>query len=188
MDISLDAKTTALVLIDLQKGIAAREFAPHATDVVLRNSARLAEAVRKYGGRAIYVNVIAMDVPRPPADVAFPGGNAAPSPDAAEIVPEAGMKSGDILVTKRSWGAFYGTDLDLHLRRRGMRTIILCGIATNFGVESTARAAYDHGYELIFAEDAMSSMTAEAHEWPVKAIFPRMGRVRSTEEIVKALA
>jgi nicotinamidase-related amidase len=90
-------------------------------------------------------------------------------------------------VTKRQWGAFYGTDLDLQLRRRDIRTIIMAGIATNFGVESTARDAQERGYELIFAEDAISSMSVEMHRFPVENIFPVMGRVRSTEEILGAL-
>jgi nicotinamidase-related amidase len=73
------------------------------------------------------------------------------------------------------------------LRRRGIRTLIMAGIATNFGVESTARAAHDHGYELVFAEDAMSNLSAEFHQFPVQNLFPIMGRVRSSAEIVEAL-
>jgi nicotinamidase-related amidase len=80
-----------------------------------------------------------------------------------------------------------GTDLDLQLRRRGLVTIVLCGIATEFGVESTARDAYERGYELVFAEDAMTGRTAESHADAIMRIFPRIGRVRSTEEIAKAL-
>jgi nicotinamidase-related amidase len=102
-------------------------------------------------------------------------------------VPEAGRKEGDFLVAKRQWGAFNGTSLEQQLRRKGVDTIVLGGIATNIGVESTARAALDHDYQLVFAEDAMSSMSAEWHEFSVKNIFPRMGRVRSTEEIIAAL-
>lgn len=84
-------------------------------------------------------------------------------------------------------GAFYGTDLEQQLRRRNIRTIILGGIATNFGVECTARSAFDRGYQLVFAEDAMSSVSAEAHQFSVDTIFPRMGRVRSTAQIITAL-
>lgn len=97
------------------------------------------------------------------------------------------MQSGDILIAKRQWGAFEGTSLDQQLRRKGIDTIILGGIATNMGVESTARAAQDIGYNLVFAEDAMASVTAEWHEFAVKNIFPRMGRVRSIEQIIAAL-
>jgi nicotinamidase-related amidase len=102
-------------------------------------------------------------------------------------VPETGVQPGDPILTKRNGAPFYGTDLDQQLRRNGMQTIVLGGIATNFGVESTARAAFDRGYQLIFAEDAMSSVSAEAHQSSVRMLFPRVGRVRTTEQILVAL-
>jgi nicotinamidase-related amidase len=110
-----------------------------------------------------------------------------PAPDWSELIAELDRQPGDVVILKRQWGAFYGTDLELQLRRRGLATIVLCGISTEFGVESTARDAYEHGYELVFAEDAMTAMNAESHANSVGRIFPRMGRVRSTEEIVAAL-
>lgn len=186
MELVLDPETTALVLIDLQRGIVSREVAPHTAAEVLDRSAKLAAKIRQSGGTIVYVRVLLSEVLSLPADVSFPRGNSAP-PEASELVPEAGMQPGDVLVTKRQWGAFHGTNLEQHLRRRGIRTIVLGGVATNIGVESTARAAHDLGYELVFAEDAMSSMSAEAHEFPIKNIFPRMGRVRSVEQIMSAL-
>jgi len=113
-----------------------------------------------------------------------PPGRFGPS----DLLPEVGPKENDLVIVKRQWGAFYGTELDLQLRRRGARTMVLGGIATNFGVESTARDAFERGYEQVFAEDAMSSLSADAHRFAVSVIFPRMGRVRSTEEILRALA
>ena len=104
-----------------------------------------------------------------------------------EFVPEIGPKPGDHVVRKRQWGAFYGTDLDLQLRRRGVDTIILCGISTNYGVESTARDAYERGYNQIFVEDACTSRAAEDHAFPFRAIFPRIGIVRNTADVLKAL-
>jgi nicotinamidase-related amidase len=186
-EIDLDSKTSALVLIDLQYGIVARQLAPHASADVLQKSARLADAVRAKGGTVVFVRVQITEVLRLPSDESFPAGTGALPANASELVPEAGVQAGDVVVTKRQWGAFYGTDLEQQLRRRGIRTIILGGIATNFGVESTARAAFDQGYELVFAEDAMSSLSAEAHTFSVSQIFPRMGRVRSTEGILKGL-
>jgi len=93
-------------------------------------------------------------------------------PDWSELIPELDRQAADIVVLKRQWGAFYGTDLDLQLRRRRLATIVICGIATEFGVESTARDACERGYELIFAEDAMIGMTAESHLNSVERIFP----------------
>jgi nicotinamidase-related amidase len=107
-------------------------------------------------------------------------------PDWSELIPELDRQPSDIVILKRQWGAFYGTDLDLQLRRRNLTTIILCGISTEFGVESTARDAYERGYELIFAEDAMTGSNAESHANSVGRIFPRMGLVRSTGEILAA--
>ena len=118
------------------------------------------------------------------SDVPPPGGPR--PPDWAELVPElAGL--GDLVVTKRQWGAFYGTELDLQLRRRGVRTILLCGISTNMGVESTARDAYERGYEQVFVEDSTAARSAEEHEHTMKKVFPRLGRVRPTAEVVSAL-
>ena len=108
-------------------------------------------------------------------------------PDWMELIPELDRQPGDIVVFKRQWGAFYGTDLDLQLRRRGLSTIVLCGIATEAGVESTARDAYERGYELIFASDAMTGLSPEAHANSIERIFPRLGRVRTTTQIIAAL-
>ena len=109
------------------------------------------------------------------------------SSDWAEFVPELTPTPSDVVITKRQWGAFYGTELDLQLRRRKIDTIVLCGIATDFGVESTARFAYEYGYQQIFAEDAMASRSDEQHNAAVNFIFKRMGRVRKTGEILEAL-
>jgi len=111
----------------------------------------------------------------------------APSPDWSDFIPELDRQPNDIVILKRQRGAFYGTDLDLQLRRRGLATIVLCGIATEFGVESTARDAYERGCEQVFAGDAMTGLNAESHATAVERIFPRKGRVRRTEEIIAAL-
>jgi nicotinamidase-related amidase len=185
--LDLEPQSTALVLIDLQHSIVARQLAPHTSADVVKNAAQLVGAMRAKGATVIFVRVLITEILSLPVDELSPRGNAASSPNACEIVPQTGVQPGDLIVTKRQWGAFYGTDLDQQLRRRGIRTIILGGIATNFGVESTARAAFDRGYQLIFAADAMSSVSAEAHQFSVRTIFPRMGRVRTTEQILAAL-
>ena len=187
--LALDPKTTALVLIDLQNGIIGRNTFPYSTTEVQAHSAQLAAALRAKGGTAVYVRVDVDDILFLPADAPGRDPNAPKPPaSASELSPDCGYQQGDVLITKRQWGAFYDTGLDQQLRRRRVRTILLGGIATNIGVESTARAAFDMGYELIFVEDAMSSISAEAHQFAVKHIFPRMGRVRSTQEVVAELA
>jgi nicotinamidase-related amidase len=122
----------------------------------------------------------------PIADLVMPSRGEMP-PDWADIVPELGPAPTDIVVTKRQWGAFYGTDLDLRLRRGGIDTIVLAGIATTYGVESTARFAYEYGYQQVFAEDAMSDRSIEAHKNSIEFVLKRIGRVKKTEEILQAL-
>lgn len=186
-ELKLDAKKTALVLIDLQGAIVGRDTAPYkAADVVAR-AAKLADAVRRAGGIVFYVHVLIGEFPHRITDAQHPRPSGPLPSEMTEIVPEAGMKEGDVLISKRQWGAFNGTSLEQLLRRKGVDTIILGGIATNMGVESTARAAQDLDYNLVFAEDAMTSLSAEWHEFSVKNIFPRMGRVRSTEQVIAAL-
>lgn len=186
---ALDPATTALVVIDLQRGILARDTAPYPSGDVLARSVRLAEACRAAGATVVLVNVGFLEDERdrlaPPADSPNPPGKVPAG--YSDLDPALGPAPGDILVTKRQWGAFYGTQLDLQLRRRGIRTIILCGISTNFGVESTARDAWERNYALVFAEDAMTGLSAGAHEFAVSTIFPRLGRVRSTARIMAAL-
>jgi nicotinamidase-related amidase len=104
-----------------------------------------------------------------------------------DIVPELGPKPGDFVITKHQWGAFHGTELDLQLRRRGITTIVMCGIATNIGVESTARFAFEYGYNQIFAEDAMAALSLEEHQFTVTKTFSRIGLVRKTKEVLADL-
>ncbi|MGA3081972.1 MAG: hydrolase [Terracidiphilus sp.] len=188
--LTLEPRRTAIVVIDLQKGIANMPGgAPHTKPSVIANTARLLAAARAAGAQPVLVQVggspDGADRVKTPTDQAWKATGPLP-PDWSELIPELDRQPTDIVVLKRQWGAFYGTDLDLHLRRRGLAAIVICGIATEFGVESTARDAYERGYELIFAEDAMTGMTAESHANSIERIFPRLGRVRSTGEIVAA--
>jgi nicotinamidase-related amidase len=183
---NLNPQTTALVLIDLQHGNVARELAPYPASQVVANSVRVADAWRAAGATIVYVRVSVMELQAHQADRALPGLTVVP-PNPSDIVPEAGMQPGDFLVTKRQWGAFHATELDQILRRRGVKDIILAGIATNIGVESTARVAHDLGYDLVFVEDAMSSIGDGVHRFAVENLFPLMGRVRSTEQVLAAV-
>jgi nicotinamidase-related amidase len=185
--LKLEPKKTALVLIDLQGAIAGRDTAPYKAADVIARCAKLAEAVRSAGATVFYVRVLIGEFAHRVTDESGPRPSGPLPPGAIEIVPEAGMKEGDILIEKRQWGAFNGTGLEQQLRRKGVSRIIMGGIATNMGVESTARAAQDLDYDLVFAEDAMTSLKAEWHEFSVKNIFPRMGRVRTSEQIIEAL-
>ncbi len=188
--LDIEKGATALVVIDLQKGIASmgRQLAPYSADEVVKNAAKLAEAFRQKGMPVFLVHVIASDKDRlvPLADEQ-PWRNTDLPKDWADFVPELSQKESDIVITKKQWGAFYGTELELQLRRRGIKTIVLCGISTNHGVESTARFAYEYGFQQIFAEDAMSSMSAEMHKAAIDIALKRIGRVRKTQEIIDSL-
>jgi nicotinamidase-related amidase len=158
-------------------------------DDVVKNAAAIAAAFRKNGMPVFLVHVAfsedGKDMLRPVVDAPWP--TQTPPPNWTEIVPEMGPKPGDFVITKHQWGAFYGTELELAMRRRGITTIVLCGIATNIGVESTARFAFEYGFNQIFAENAMSAMSAEEHVLTVAKIFPRIGLVRKTGEILEDL-
>jgi len=188
--LELDAATTALVVIDLQRGIVSRDVAPHTAADVVARGAQLARRFRAAGATVVLVRVTPSpdrrDQLRPNADQPLASGAPMPA-DWADLVPELGLQANDIVITKRQWGAFHGTELDLQLRRRGVKTIVLCGISTNIGVESTARNAFELGYEQVFAEDACASFGADAHRFTMANIFPRIGRVRSTAEVLAAL-
>ena len=186
--LKIDVARTALVVIDLQHGIVAGDHhAPYSSEQVVGNTVLLAQAMRNHGGTVIFVHVQLDELLQMGGDAPIFGKGAPPPPQASQLVPEAGVEATDIVVKKRSWGAFYGTDLELHLRRNNVKNIILCGIATNYGVESTAREAFDRGFHLYFAEDAMTSGAAELHNFSTQKIFPAMGKVRSTVQIIQAL-
>jgi nicotinamidase-related amidase len=186
-ELAIDIGRTALVQIDLQNFNVKRELAPHPAERVVGNCVLLAGEMRDRGGMVIFVRVLLDELQSPHADNPMrKPGTPSPPPEAAHLADEAQVQAQDIVVTKRQWGAFYGTDLDQLLRRRGIKTLIMSGIATNYGVESTAREAFDRGYELIFAEDAMSSMSAEAHRFSSENVFRTMGRVRSTRALIDA--
>jgi nicotinamidase-related amidase len=186
---TLDAQT-ALVLIDLQNGIVGAPTTPHSGADVVARAVELADAFHAHEAPVVLVRVtIAAD-----GSDAAPGRTQAPgrtgtAPEGWDVVvDELSGHPGDITVTKRSWGAFYGTDLDLQLRRRGVTQIVLAGVATSIGVESTARAAHEHGYHVTLATDAMTDMSAEAHQNSIERIFPRLGETGTTAEIVELLA
>jgi nicotinamidase-related amidase len=185
----IDRAKTALVVIDLQKGVVGRQTAPYTADSIVKNAAAIAAAFRKNGMPIFLVRVAfsadGKDMLRPLVDAPWP--TQTPPPDWTEIVPEMGPKPGDFVITKHQWGAFYGTELDLQLRRHGITSIVLCGIATNIGVESTARFAFEYGFNQIFVEDAMAAMSAEEHALTVAKIFPRIGLVKKTSEILDEL-
>src|SRR5258706_14058298 len=172
----------AVVLIDVKKGIVGGDTNPQAPADVVAGCGERAARFGAMGSPVVLVHVAFSDDDgdrlKPPADGAPPVTLPIPK-EYSELVPELKQAPADLDIVKKQWGAFYGTQLDLQLRRRGIRTIVIGGIATNFGVESTARDAWERSYELVFVEDAMASFSEEWHRFAVENIFPRLGRVPS---------
>ncbi|GAB7105646.1 hydrolase [Streptomyces phaeofaciens JCM 4814] len=160
--LALDPARTALVLVDLMDRIVALPLAPHKGTEVLSVSEELAAIFRAAGALVVLVRV--------------------ERPGIAEQPPGSGLvagllRDGDVEIVKRTIGAFQGTGLDARLREHGVTALVFGGIATNLGVESTARAAGDLGYDLVFVEDAMTAFTEAEHEASVRLDFPRLGTV-----------
>lgn len=184
----MKAEKTALVVIDLQTGIAGRELSPYTGAQVVQNASRLVNAFTDKGAFVVLVRVSSIDgkdMVKPNTDLQTNSGQYPAGWDI--LVPELENVKNAHVITKRQWGAFYGTDLDLQLRRRGIDTIVLCGISTGIGVDTTAREAYQYGYNQIFVEDAMTASTKEEHDYVCKYIFPRMGQLRTSQTVVLSL-
>jgi nicotinamidase-related amidase len=172
---------TALIVIDLQNAIVNRQLA-HPSAGVVRNARTLADAFRRHGLPVVLVNVAAT----PPGRAEQSKPTTFP-PEATQLVPELGNHANDIHVTKKAWDAFANTGLEDLLRSRDVTQIVVCGIATSIGVESTARSAFAFGLNVTLATDAMTDMSAEAHENSLKRIFPRLGESGTTSDIATLL-
>jgi len=174
--------TTALIVIDLQKGVVALPTA-HPTQTVVERAARLADAFRVRGLPVVLVNVAGVAPGRNEQTMNLAGLPA----DWTELVPALNRQQGDHLVTKRTWGAFTHTDLEAYLKANGVTQVVIAGVATSVGVESTARHAHELGFNVALAVDAMTDRSAEAHGNSVTRIFPRLGEIGTTDEIIAAL-
>ncbi len=174
----------ALVLIDLQKGIAALPAA-HPIGEIIDRAAQLARAFRQRGLPIVLVNVMGT---APGRTDAGPQNISSLPADWTELVPELEHHPDDYLVSKQRIGAFIGTSLNDYLRQRGVTQIFLAGVATSLGVESTARSAHDHGYNVVLVIDAMTDRDADAHRHSIEKIFPRLGEADTTENVLKLLS
>jgi nicotinamidase-related amidase len=186
---TLDPKV-ALVVIDLQGGTVATPKVPIPVDEVVTRAVDLADAFRAHGLPVVLVRVTAAadGADATPGRIGAPRRSGGPLPEGFDVLLDELRSDDDIIVTKRTWGAFYGTDLDLHLRRRGVTQVVLAGIATSIGVESTARAAHEHGYHVTLATDAMTDINEETHRNSIERIFPMLGESGTTAEIIELLA
>jgi nicotinamidase-related amidase len=179
---ALDPRT-ALIVVDLQRGIIGSQFIHPIAEVIDRTRALLA-AFRRNELPVVLVNVAGGAPGRteqPRRQQTFPEGW-------TDLIPELDPKPGDILVTKRTWGAFASTDLETRLKQEGVTQVVVTGVATGTGVESTARQAYEQGFNVILAIDAMTDVRPEAHAYSVTHVFPRLGETGTTQQIIDLLA
>jgi nicotinamidase-related amidase len=178
---TLDPKS-ALIVVDLQKGIVSLPTA-HPMDRVVKQVGTLTEAFRRHGLPVVLVNVAGgapgrTDQPRSHRE--FPAG----WPD---LIPELNRQPQDHVVTKHTPGAFTKTDLEAHLRSLGVTQVVIVGVATSNGVEVTARQAYEFGFNVTLATDAMTDLHADAHAHSITRVFPRIGETGTTQEIIDLL-
>ena len=187
-NLDIDAKTTALLVVDVQNFTLDMNTEPFPTSVILGNTLKLADACRGAGILVALVRVghdgPAVPQLKPTIDAPFSGFSL--SAHDKEIPPELAEK-GDIVVDKYNWGAFYGTNLDTHLRRRAIHTLIVTGLVTNIGVDTTMRQAHERGYDQILVSDAVSAMTGAEHDYTLQVIAPRISRVRATADVIAAI-
>lgn len=189
--LKLDAETTALIIVDLQQGVLSPEPAPFGRNAIVARAAALGQAFGDAGAPIVLtVTDFApgyVDAPRGEADAPWALPADGLPPGFATLVPEIDRLPAAVRITKRQMSAFFGAELDLQLRRRDRRTVVICGVATNLGVEATARAAFDLDYDVVIAADACGSIAPGFHAFAVENILPRIARVRDTAEVIGAL-
>ena len=182
MTLTILDPNTALIVVDLQRGIVPLPAA-HPMDGVVKHAVALTEAFRHSGLPVVLVNVAGgapgrTEQPRPPMQ--FPDGW-------TDLIPELNRQPTDIVVTKRTWGAFASTDLEQRLKAIGVTQVVVLGVATGTGVEATARQAYEQGFNVTLAIDAMTDRRPEAHDYAISNVFPRLGETGTCQEIIDLL-
>ena len=174
---------TALIVVDLQRGIVASSFI-HPIDGIVSRARALLDAFRERGLQVVLVNVADVApgrTERPPHSRSFPAGW-------TDFIPELDQQPDDIVVTKRTWGAFANTDLEDQLKALSVTQVVIAGVATATGVEATARQAHEYGFNVTLALDAMTDAHSEAHDYSIKTVFPRLGETGTTQDVIDLLA
>jgi nicotinamidase-related amidase len=183
MPLTILDRNTALIVIDLQKGIFRGNFI-HPIGDILDRTRELIDVFRAKDVPVVLVNVAGR---APGRTEQGPRSNTSFSEGWTDFLPELDRQPNDIVVTKRSWGAFATTDLQHQLKTRGVTQVVIAGVATSGGIEATARQAYEQGFNVTLAIDAMTDVREEAHEYCIKKVFPRVGETGSTQEIISLL-
>ena len=174
---------TALIVIDLQKGLVNGAFIRPIGGVV----EQVCSLIDVFRAKALPVALVSV-VGRAPGRSEQGARSSLTFADGwTDLLPELNQQPGDIVVVKRSWGAFATTNLESQLRSRGVTQVVVAGVVTSGGVEATARQAYEQGFNVTLALDAMTDLREEAHEYSIKNVFPRLGETGSAQEIISLL-
>lgn len=185
-----DLSKTAFVAIDMQKGIVNNgTLSPHTAQSILSNNDLLVRTLKRTAALKVLVNVDISTFPYLSQQTDMGGMTASVPPEFTDLLLKDSLKDTNnmLTITKYNPSTFFGTSLNLQLRRRGIETIILSGVATTNGVYATALDAFQHGYHVVLAEDACSDRDKESHQLFIKKIFPKTARVRSTKQIIEAI-
>ena len=174
--------TTALIVVDLQKGIVGLPFV-HSINKVVERSCALLDAFRKRGLPVVLVNVAG----GAPGRTETPRRGGTFAADWTDLIPELDRQATDIVVTKKTWGAFASTDLESRLKALSTTQVVITGVATGTGVEATARQAYEQGFNVTLAVDAMTDGRSEAHDYSIREVFPRLGETGTAQEVIDLL-
>ena len=174
---------TALIVVDLQQGVAGVPTVPPVNEVVARAN-ELIGAFRRHGLPIVLVVVAGS----PPGRTDHGSRRSGPVPDGyADLIPDLAAAPDDYRVTKYARSAFAGTNLADHLRSRAITQVVLTGVATSSGVESTARSAHDEGFNVTVAVDAMADSRPDDHDYAITHVFPRIGETGTTAQIIELL-
>ncbi|WP_433632129.1 cysteine hydrolase family protein [Nocardia sp. CA-120079] len=180
---------TALVVVDLQDAVVALPTV-HSAKSIVEQSARLADAFRKRNLPVVIVTAAGVAPGRTEASRArAAGGQSSPAAassaaEAVALLSELGPRPGDHTVVKRVWGAFHDPTLAGWLREREITQVVVTGIATSMGVESTARGAHEYGFNVTIATDAVTDLDQEDHDYALRKVFPKIAETGTTDEIL----
>lgn len=173
---------SALLIVDLQKGISNHPLVHSLPDIV----ARANELAAAFRARNLPVVMIAVNGAPPGRTQA---GRPRPklSDDFADLLPDLARSAADLHILKQAPSAFANTGLQDCLLQLGVTQVVVLGVATGSGVDSTARHAYELGFSVTLVDDAMTDVDVGRHENCLTSVFPRVGEVGSTREILALL-
>ena len=201
-----DPKKTAMLFFDILNGyVAAPEPGkPRALKPWIQNAVRLSKAARAAGLPVFFAKgnhrpdnattaLLLTDTnnsltPWPNGEVIKTKMHVIAGDKSSEVLADLEPQADDYYIVKYRWSAFHQTYLDLALRTRGIDTVIVSGGSTDVGVTSTLYSGRDLDYNMIVASDACgTSHDQRAHDMLMQLVFPRMSRVRTTDQVITML-